>query len=74
MADRHRGPLIVGTGIAGLYIAIRARELGLKPELVTKARLEESNTRYAQGGIAAAIGRDDSVQRHFRDTVRAGAG
>ncbi len=74
VADRQRGPLIVGTGIAGLYIAIRSRELGLKPLLVTKARLEESNTRYAQGGIAAAIGRDDSVQRHLRDTVRAGAG
>ncbi|MFI5415060.1 MAG: FAD-binding protein, partial [Candidatus Lutacidiplasmatales archaeon] len=43
------GPLIVGSGIAGLYVALRARELGLRPTLVTKSRLEESNTRYAQG-------------------------
>jgi L-aspartate oxidase len=74
VTDRRRGPLIVGTGIAGLYIAIRARELGLHPVLVTKSRLEESNTRYAQGGIAAAIGPDDSVARHLKDTQRAGAG
>jgi L-aspartate oxidase len=69
-----RGPLIVGSGIAGLYVALRARELGLRPVLVTKSRLEESNTRYAQGGIAAALGEDDSVGRHLSDTVRAGGG
>ncbi|MCI4328215.1 MAG: L-aspartate oxidase [Thermoplasmata archaeon] len=68
------GPLIVGSGIAGLYVALRARELGLRPTLVTKSRLEESNTRYAQGGIAAALGEDDSVGRHLADTVKAGGG
>lgn len=68
------GPLIVGSGIAGLYVALRARELGLQPTLVTKSRLEESNTRYAQGGIAAALGEDDSVGRHLADTVKAGGG
>jgi L-aspartate oxidase len=68
------GPLIVGSGIAGLYVALRARELGLRPIVVTKSRLEESNTRYAQGGIAAAVGGDDSVDRHRADTVRAGDG
>ncbi|HZY91288.1 MAG TPA: L-aspartate oxidase [Thermoplasmata archaeon] len=67
-------PLIVGSGIAGLYVALRARESGLYPVLVTKSRLEESNTRYAQGGIAAAIGSDDTPALHLRDTVRAGAG
>ncbi|HYK93417.1 MAG TPA: L-aspartate oxidase [Thermoplasmata archaeon] len=67
-------PLIVGSGIAGLYVALRAQERGLHPVLVTKSRLEESNTRYAQGGIAAAIGADDSPALHLRDTVRAGAG
>ncbi|HKV89939.1 MAG TPA: FAD-binding protein, partial [Thermoplasmata archaeon] len=67
-------PLIVGSGIAGLYVALRARELGLRPTLVTKSRLEESNTRYAQGGIAAAVGSDDSIDRHLADTVRAGDG
>jgi len=67
-------PLIIGSGIAGLYVALRCAELGLRPTVVTKARLEESNTRYAQGGIAAAIGPDDSPARHLADTVRAGAG
>ncbi|MGA7924324.1 MAG: L-aspartate oxidase [Thermoplasmata archaeon] len=67
-------PLIIGSGIAGLYVAIRARELGLRPVIVTKSRLEESNTRYAQGGIAAALGPDDSVALHHKDTLRAGDG
>jgi L-aspartate oxidase len=74
VSERARRPLIVGSGIAGLYVALRCAELGLRPTIVTKARLEESNTRYAQGGIAAAIGPDDSPARHLADTVRAGAG
>ncbi len=69
-----RRPLIVGSGIAGLYVALRSHELGLRPTVITKARLEESNTRYAQGGIAAAIGPDDSPALHLKDTLRAGAG
>ncbi len=72
--ERTPNPLIIGSGIAGLYVALRAREAGLSPLLVTKSRLEESNTRYAQGGIAAAIGPDDSPALHLRDTVRAGDG
>jgi len=67
-------PLVVGTGIAGLYVALRCRELGLRPTLITKSRLDEANTRYAQGGIAAAIGRDDTPGLHLADTLRAGAG
>jgi L-aspartate oxidase len=74
VTDVSRRPLIIGSGIAGLYVALRCRELGLRPTLVTKARLEESNTRYAQGGIAAAIGADDSPALHLADTVRAGDG
>lgn len=74
MTDRLRRPLVVGSGIAGLFVAIRCHELGLRPTVITKARLEESNTRYAQGGIAAAIGPDDSPALHFEDTVRAGDG
>jgi L-aspartate oxidase len=69
-----RRPLIVGSGIAGLYVALRSHELGLRPTIVTKAKLEESNTLYAQGGIAAAIGPGDSPALHLRDTIRAGAG
>jgi L-aspartate oxidase len=73
MTEAGRHPLIIGSGIAGLYVALRCHELGLRPTIVTKSRLEESNTRYAQGGIAAAIGPDDSPRRHYEDTVRAGA-
>ena len=72
--DPARRPLIVGSGIAGLYVALRSQELGLRPTVITKARSEESNTRYAQGGIAAAIGPDDSPALHLKDTIRAGAG
>ncbi|HTT44850.1 MAG TPA: L-aspartate oxidase [Thermoplasmata archaeon] len=74
MRDHDGRPLVVGTGIAGLYVALRCRELGLRPTLITKARLEEANTRYAQGGIAAAVGADDSPALHLQDTLRAGAG
>jgi L-aspartate oxidase len=74
VSDAARRPLIIGSGIAGLYVALRLREHGFHPTLITKARLEESNTRYAQGGIAAAVGPDDNPQRHLQDTIRAGAG
>jgi L-aspartate oxidase len=74
VADDARSPLIIGSGIAGLYVALRAHEQGLRPTIVTKGALTESNTRYAQGGIAAAIGPDDTTELHRRDTVRAGAG
>ncbi len=74
MSTRRRDPLIIGSGIAGLYVALRSQEEGLQPTMLTKSRIEESNTRYAQGGIAAAIGLDDTVELHRRDTVRAGAG
>lgn len=74
MVTEGRSPLIIGSGIAGLYVALRAQEEGLRPTVVTKGGLAESNTRYAQGGIAAAIGPDDTTELHRRDTVRAGAG
>ena len=65
--------VIVGSGIAGLIAAL---EIGRRHAvtLVTKAKLAESNTRYAQGGIAAAMMSDDSVAEHISDTLRAGAG
>lgn len=74
MGTEVGAPLIVGSGIAGLYVALRAHEQGLRPTIVTKSVLAESNTRYAQGGIAAAIGPEDATELHRRDTVRAGAG
>jgi L-aspartate oxidase len=65
--------VIVGSGIAGLYTALLAREHGTVLVL-TKGGIEECNTRYAQGGIAAAIGPDDSPELHYQDTENAGAG
>jgi L-aspartate oxidase len=65
--------VVVGTGIAGLIAAHRASERH-DVVLVTKSRLSESNTRYAQGGIAVAMFPDDSVESHIADTLRAGAG
>ncbi len=65
--------IIVGSGIAGLYAALLAREHG-SVLIITKGAVEDSNTRWAQGGIAAPIGPGDSPQRHLRDTIEAGAG
>jgi len=65
--------LVVGTGIAGLYTALKVRDVG-RVIVLTKRKLEESNTEYAQGGIAAAIGTEDSPRLHFVDTLEAGAG
>jgi len=71
--ERQVDTLVIGSGIAGLFAAIRATRIG-SVMLVTKSDLEESNTRYAQGGIAAAIFGDDSAAIHAGDTVAAGAG
>jgi len=65
--------IIVGSGIAGLYAALKAREHG-SVLVLTKGSIDECNTRYAQGGIAAPIGEGDSAQLHLEDTIRAGAG
>lgn len=65
--------LVVGSGIAGLYTALKLSTVG-EVTLLTKNRLEESNTTYAQGGIAAAIDPQDSPELHYEDTIRAGAG
>ena len=65
--------LIVGGGIAGLRAAIALAPAG-RVLVLTKADAQESNTGYAQGGIAAAVGDDDSVELHAADTIRAGDG
>src|SRR6266496_541069 len=64
---------IIGGGIAGLSVALRLPE-HMRVALFTKGQLGESNTRYAQGGITAALGVDDSPALHFQDTIAAGAG
>jgi len=74
MTGTARGSLIVvGSGVAGLTAALRAAD-HVAVTLVTKSELAESNTRYAQGGIAAALFDDDNVASHVLDTLRAGAG
>ncbi len=67
--------LVLGSGIAGLSAAVRARRAGLSVTLVTKGDLGWSTTRYAQGGVAAALSdADDSPELHGADTLTAGAG
>ncbi|MEW6308716.1 MAG: L-aspartate oxidase [Bacillota bacterium] len=65
--------LIIGTGIAGLYTALKAAPHG-RVVVLTKKRTEDSATEYAQGGIASAIGQADSPALHMADTLAAGAG
>ncbi|RZU65838.1 L-aspartate oxidase [Microterricola gilva] len=66
--------LVIGSGLAGLFAAVRAADAGHTVTLVTKGALAESNTSHAQGGIAASLFPDDSPNAHLLDTLRAGAG
>ena len=65
--------IIVGSGIAGLYTALLAKEHG-SVLILTKGSIDDCNTKHAQGGIAAAIGKNDSPELHFQDTIAAGDG
>lgn len=65
--------LVIGSGIAGLWFAFRVADFGTVA-LVTKKEDTESNTNYAQGGIAAVMGENDTVEIHINDTIKAGAG
>src|SRR5689334_24592122 len=65
--------LILGSGIAGLSFALKVARRG-RVAIVTKKQRAESNTNYAQGGIAAVTSKEDSFELHVRDTLEAGAG
>ena len=65
--------LVLGSGIAGLSFALEASKLG-DVVLVTKRSADESNTKYAQGGIAAVLADTDTFAAHIQDTLTAGAG
>ncbi|GAA1937286.1 L-aspartate oxidase [Microbacterium aoyamense] len=76
-ANRDTGAVhavVVGSGIAGLTVALHAVERGCRVTLVTKDVLDHANTRFAQGGIAGVMFADDRAADHIRDTLVAGAG
>src|SRR5207248_10000658 len=66
--------LVIGGGVAGLRCAIAAADAGAEVVLLTKDTIDESNTWYAQGGIAAVLQPLDSYESHIADTEKGGAG
>jgi L-aspartate oxidase len=69
----HTDFLVLGSGIAGLSFALKVAPLG-KVTLMTKKEDSESNTNYAQGGIASVIDPEDSIDSHYQDTIKTGCG
>ncbi|MCI0488850.1 MAG: L-aspartate oxidase [Blastocatellia bacterium] len=65
--------IVIGSGIAGLRAAVALAGAG-RVTVLTKDQVTESNTEYAQGGIAVVLGDDDTIGLHFQDTIDAGAG
>jgi L-aspartate oxidase len=66
--------IVVGSGIAGLRAAVELAHAGARVTVLTKERREESNTEYAQGGVAVALSEEDETSLHEEDTLAAGAG
>ena len=66
--------IVVGSGVAGLRAAIALAETGAAVTVLTKDKASESNTEYAQGGVAVVMSEDDETELHEEDTITAGAG
>lgn len=66
--------IVIGSGIAGLSFALKVAEVGQRVAIITKKNSAESNTNYAQGGIAAVTSQTDDVEMHVADTLDAGDG
>ncbi|MAV39758.1 MAG: L-aspartate oxidase [Puniceicoccaceae bacterium] len=73
-SDQRYDVIIVGSGIAGLSVALRLAESGHSVAIITKKDSAESNTNYAQGGIAAVTSNSDDIELHVQDTLEAGDG
>jgi L-aspartate oxidase len=71
--QRNYDFLVIGSGIAGLTYALKVASAGTVA-IITKKQRAESNTNYAQGGIAAVMAKDDSLELHVQDTLESGAG
>ena len=79
MKHSEYSAIVVGSGAAGLYAALKIASNSNLPDgllLLTKSELGESNSKYAQGGIVGVLkqNKEDSVESHFTDTIKAGAG
>src|ERR1041384_2450611 len=66
--------IVIGSGVAGLRSAIALAEVGASVAVLTKDKASESNTEYAQGGVAVVLSEDDEAELHEEDTIVAGAG
>src|SRR5215218_10026803 len=74
LPQRFTDVLVIGGGVAGLRAAIEAAQAGADVLILTKDTVDESNTWYAQGGIAAVLQPLDSYESHVKDTLIGGAG
>ena len=68
--------LVIGSGLAGLIFCLELQKLAPRSRiaLISKTSLSESNSYYAQGGIATVLGQEDSIEHHIADTLAAGDG